>query len=210
MSVEKYQNARNSALRMMALGLVFLFFLPVGIPVSLIIIPFLAGRSGAKELPNNWHWTYILTVGGGWAIGLVVGLFVLLSLALGPSLKIDVAEPLIFGIMIIFTWGSFTIGVRSAKGLPDNVDMDEEKWAGETDTDMEIDEDEDLTEMALPQDTEEENESATDKLKSFFGRSTKKTEKPKKGARKTKKPKSKKSTKGKPSRVSALANRRRK
>ena len=211
MSVEKYQNARNNALRMMALGLVFLLFLPVGIPVSLIIIPFLAGRSGAKELPNNWHWTYILTVGGGWAIGLVVGLFVLLSLALGPSLKIDVAEPLIFGIMIIFTWGSFTIGVRSAKGLPDNVDMDEEKWAGETDTDVEIDEDEDLTEMALSQDTEEEKESATDKLKSFFGRSTKKTEKPKKGTRKTKKPKkSKKSPKGKPSRVSALANRRRK
>ncbi len=210
MSVEKYQNARNNALRMMALGLVFLLFLPVGIPVSLIIIPFLAGRSGAKELPNNWHWTYILTVGGGWAIGLVVGLFVLLSLALGPSLKIDVAEPLIFGIMIIFTWGSFTIGVRSAKGLPDNVDMDEEKWAGETDTDVEIEEDEDLTEMALPQDTEEEKKSATDKLKSFFGRSTKKTEKPKKGTRKTKKPKSKKSPKGKPSRVSALANRRRK
>ncbi|MEC8875203.1 MAG: hypothetical protein VYE50_01355 [Candidatus Thermoplasmatota archaeon] len=210
MSVEKYQNARNNALRMMALGLVFLLFLPVGIPVSLIIIPFLAGRSGAKELPNNWHWTYILTVGGGWAIGLVVGLFVLLSLALGPSLKIDVAEPLIFGIMIIFTWGSFTIGVRSAKGLPDNVDMDEEKWAGETDTDVEIEEDEDLTEMALPQDTEEEKKSATDKLKSFFGRSTKKTEKPKKVTRKTKKPKSKKSPKGKPSRVSALANRRRK
>ena len=75
---------------------------------------------------------------------------------------------------------------------------------------MEIEEDEDLTEMALPQDTEEEKKSATDKLKSFFGRSTKKTEKPKKGTRKTKKPKSKKSPKGKPSRVSALANRRRK
>ena len=211
MSVEKYQNARNNALKMMALGLVFLLFLPVGIPVSLIIIPFLAGRSGAKELPNNWHWTYILTVGGGWAIGLVVGLFVLLSLALGPSLKIDVAEPLIFGMMIIFTWGSFTIGVRSAKGLPDNVDMDEGKWAGETDADVEIDEDENLTEMALPQDTEEETKSATDKLKSLFGRSTKKTEKPKKATRKTKKPKkSKKAPKGKPSRVSALASRRRK
>jgi hypothetical protein len=211
MSVEKYQKARNNALKMMALGLVFLLFLPVGIPVSLIIIPFLAGRGGAKELPNNWHWTYILTVGGGWAIGLVVGLFALLSLALGPSLKIDVAEPLIFGMMVIFTWGSFTIGVRSAKGLPDNVDLDEEKWAGETETDAEIDEDEDLTEMALPQDTEEEKKSATDKLKSFFGSSTKKIEKPKKGKGKTKKPKkSKKSPKGKPSRVSALASRRRK
>jgi hypothetical protein len=211
MSVEKYQNARNSALKMMALGLVFLIFLPVGIPVTLIVIPFLAGRAGAKELPNNWHWTYILTVGGGWAIGLVVGLFVLLSLALGPSLKIDVAEPLILGIMLIFTWGSFTIGVRSAKGLPDNVDLDEEKWASKTETDAEIDEDGDLTEMALPQDAKEGKKSATDKLKSFFGSSTKKTEKPKKRKGKTKKPKkSKKSPKGKPSRVSALASRRRK
>ena len=190
-------------MKMMALGLVFLIFLPVGIPVTLIVIPFLAGRAGAKELPNNWHWTYILTVGGGWAIGLVVGLFVLLSLALGPSLKIDVAEPLILGIMLIFTWGSFTIGVRSTRGLPDNVDLDEEKWANEgTKTSDE------QNPMAVP---DEPKESTTDKLKSFFSGPKKKVEEFKKEKGKTKKPEKKKSTpKGKPSRVSALASRRRK
>ena len=211
MSVEKYQNARNNALRMMALGLLFLIFLPVGIPVSLIIIPFLAGRTGAKELPHNWHLTYILTVGGGWAIGLVASLFVILSLALGPSLKINVAEPLIFGMVLVFTWGSFTIGVRSAKGLPDNIDLDEEKWTGETETDAEIDRNKDLSEIALTQETEEEKESVTKKLKSFFGGSKKKTEKSEKEKGKTKKPrKGYSSPKGKPNRVSALASRRRK
>ena len=189
-------------MKMMIGGLIFLIFLPVGIPVSLIIIPFLAGRAGAKELPSNWHLTYILTVGGGWAIGLVISLFVILSLALGPSLKINVAEPLIFGIVIVFTWGSFTIGVRSAKGLRDNIDLDEDKWTGETETNAEI---------ALTQETEEEKESVTKKLKSFFGGSQKKTEQSVKEKGKTKKPrKGKSSPKGKPSRVSALASRRRK
>ena len=204
MSIEKYQNARNSALKIMIGGLVFLIFLPVGIPVSLIIIPFLAGRAGAKELPSNWHLTYILTVGGGWAIGLVVCLFVILSLALGPSLKINVAEPLIFGMMIVFTLGSFTIGVRSTRGLPDNVDLNEEKWANEgTKTS-----DEEQSSMAVP---DEPKESATDKLKSFFGGPKKKVEKSKKEKGEARKPKKKKSTpKGKPSRVSALASRRRK
>ena len=203
MSIEKYQNARNSALKIMIGGLVFLIFLPVGIPVSLIIIPFLAGRAGAKELPSNWHLTYILTVGGGWAIGLVVSLFVILSLALGPSLKINVAEPLIFGMMIVFTLGSFTIGVRSTRGLPDNVDLDEEKWANEgTKTSDE------QNPMAVP---DEPKESTTDKLKSFFGGPKKKVEKSKKEKGETRKPKKKKSTpKGKPNRVSALASRRRK
>ena len=203
MSIEKYQNARNSALKIMIGGLVFLIFLPVGIPVSLIIIPFLAGRAGAKELPSNWHLTYILTVGGGWAIGLVVSLFVILSLALGPSLKINVAEPLIFGMMIVFTLGSFTIGVRSTRGLPDNVDLNEEKWANEGTKTSEK-----QSSMAIP---DEPKESATDKLKSFFGGPKKKIEKSKKEKGKTRKPKKKKSTpKGKPSRVSALASCRRK
>ena len=198
MSIEKYQNARNNALKMMIGGLVFLIFLPVGIPVSLIIIPFLAGRAGAKELPSNWHLTYILTVGGGWAIGLVVSLFIILSLALGPSLKINVAEPLIFGMMIVFILGSFTIGVRSTRGLPDNIDLNEEKWANE--------ETNEESSMAIP---DESKKSTTDKLKSFFGK--KKVEKSKKEKEKTEKPKKKKSTsKGKPSRVSALASRRRK
>jgi hypothetical protein len=58
--------------------------------------------------------------------------------------------------------------------------------------------------MAVP---DEPKESATDKLKSFFGG----VEKSKKEKGKTKKPKKKKTTpKGKPSRVSALASRRRK
>jgi hypothetical protein len=127
----------------------------------------------------------------------------ILSLALGPSLKINVAEPLIFGMMIVFTLGSFTIGVRSTRGLPDNVDLDEEKWANEgTKTS-----DEEKISMAVP----EPKESATDKLKSFFGGPKKKVEESKKEKGKAKKPKKKKSTpKGKPSRVSALASRRRK
>ncbi len=204
MSIEKYQNARNNALKMMIGGLVFLIFLPVGIPISLIIIPFLAGRAGAKELPNNWHLTYILTVGGGWAIGLVVSLFMILSLALGPSLKINVAEPLIFGMMIVFTLGSFTIGVRSTRGLPDNIDLDEEKWANERTKTS----DEEQSSMAVP---DEPKKSATNKLKSFFSGPKKKVEESKKEKEKTKKPKKKESTpKGKPSRVSALASRRRK
>ena len=43
----------------------------------------------AKELPKNWHATYIITVGGGWSLGLVATIFVLLSLALGPALRIN-------------------------------------------------------------------------------------------------------------------------
>jgi hypothetical protein len=107
-------------------------------------------------------------------------------------------------MMIVFTLGSFTIGVRSTRGLPDNVDLNEEKWANEgTKTS-----DEEQSSMAVP---DEPKESATDKLKSFFGGPKKKVEKSKKEKGETRKPKKKKSTpKGKPSRVSALASRRRK
>ena len=106
-------------------------------------------------------------------------------------------------MIIVFTLGSFTIGVRSTRGLPDNVDLNEEKWANEgTKTS-----DEEQSSMAVP----EPKESATDKLKSFFGGPKKKVEKSKKEKAETRKPKKKKSTpKGKPSRVSALASRRRK
>ena len=83
-------------------------------------------------------------------------------MALGPSLKINVAEPLIFGMMIVFTLGSFTIGVRSTRGLPDNVDLDEEKW-GDDGTKTS---DEEQGSMAVP---DEPKKSTTDKLKSFFG-----------------------------------------
>ena len=183
----------------MILGLVFLIFLPVGIPVSLIIIPFLAGRAGAKNLPNNWHWTYILTVGGGGAIGIVLSLFLLLSLALGPSLKINIAEPLIFGMIIVFTWGSFTIGVRSVKGLPDDIDLDEDKWTKDVDENNE--------EMAIHNEKKKPKKTATERLKSLFGKPKSNTVDKKENTPKTKKTKKSKS---KPSRVSALASRRRK
>ena len=92
MSVHEYIKARNQALKTMTLGLIFLVFLPLGIPLSLIIIPFIAGRNGAKDLDNNWHLTYILTVGGGWSLGLVLSLIALLSIALGPALRINLVE----------------------------------------------------------------------------------------------------------------------
>ena len=79
MSVHEYNVARNKALKTMTMGLVFLIFLPIGIPMSLLVVPFLAGRNGARDLPSNWHLTYILTVGGGWSVGLVITLISLLS-----------------------------------------------------------------------------------------------------------------------------------
>ena len=99
----------------MTMGLVFLIFLPIGIPMSLLVVPFLAGRNGARDLPSNWHLTYILTVGGGWSVGLVITLIALLSIALGPALRINIAEIVIFASIILFTWASFTIGVTSSK-----------------------------------------------------------------------------------------------
>ena len=99
----------------MTMGLIFLIFLPIGIPMSLLVVPFLAGRNGARDLPSNWHLTYILTVGGGWSVGLVITLIALLSIALGPALRINIAEIVIFASMILFKWASFTIGVTSSK-----------------------------------------------------------------------------------------------
>ena len=132
MSVHEYIKARNSALKTMTAGLVFLLFLPLGIPLSLIIIPFIAGRNGAKDLDSNWHLTYILTVGGGWALGLVVILITLLSIALGPALRINLVEILIFILLIVFTWGSFTIGVKSSNVSRTNKDRPyEEEWEKE-------------------------------------------------------------------------------
>lgn len=115
----------------MTLGLIFLIFLPIGIPVSLIIIPFIAGKNGAAKLPKDWHLTYILTVGGGWSLGLVASIFILLSLALGPSLQINIAEPIIFAILLVFTWLSFTIGVRSAKNTVQPISPYEQEWEEE-------------------------------------------------------------------------------
>ena len=139
MSVHEYIKARNSALKTMTAGLIFLLFLPLGIPLSLIIIPFIAGRNGAKHLDSNWHLTYILTVGGGWALGLVVSLLTLLSIALGPALRINLVEILIFILLFIFTWGSFTIGVKSSNASKTTNDRPyEDEWEKEDNMDKEI------------------------------------------------------------------------
>jgi len=112
----------------MAFGLIFLFFLPIGIPLSLIIIPFLAGRSGAKELPRDWHSTFVITVGGSCSLGLVFALYMILSLSLGPALKIGITEPLILGVVAALIWGSFFIGVRNSTELKNEVQINEEEW----------------------------------------------------------------------------------
>ena len=218
MSVHKYNIARNKALKTMTMGLLFLIFLPLGIPMSLIIIPFLAGRNGARNLPNNWHLTYILTVGGGWSLGLVVTFLALLSIALGPALRINIAEIVIFASIILFTWASFTIGVTSSKiNTANNKDrLYEKEWNEEeanedvTGINKDITEDEDLRGMALT--SEEKNVSSFQKMKEFLGGSgdennnNKNLPKGNKNAKKT----MKKAKNGKASRVSALANRRRK
>jgi len=203
MSVENYNIARNKALKSMTLGLIFLLFLPVGIPVSLIIIPFLAGRNGARELPNNWHLTYVLTVGGGWSIGLVVCLILLLSISLGPALRINLAETIIFIVMILFTWASFAIGVQSSR-IVNAIDLNrpyEKEWK---------DEEKEISELAIPDDETTNNTTSFQKVKNFIkgNKTQEKKSSEKREIKKNTKPK--KATKGKASRVSALANRRRK
>ena len=203
MSVENYNIARNKALKSMTLGLIFLLFLPIGIPISLIIIPFLAGRNGARELPNNWHLTYVLTVGGGWSIGLVVCLILLLSISLGPALRINLAETIIFIVMILFTWASFAIGVQSSR-IVNAIDLNrpyEKEWK---------DEEKEISELAVPDDETTDNATSFQKVKNFI-QGNKTQEKKSSEKRETKKnTKPKKATKGKTSRVSALASRRRK
>ena len=203
MSVENYNIARNKALKSMTLGLIFLLFLPVGIPISLIIIPFLAGRNGARELPNNWHLTYILTVGGGWSIGLVVCLILLLSIAIGPALRINIAETIIFIVMILFTWSSFAIGVQSSK-IVNAIDINkpyENEWKNE---------EKDTSELAVPEEENQDNTvSSFQKVKNFIQDKTQENyTSEKRETKKDKKPK--KAPKGGTSRVSALASRRRK
>jgi hypothetical protein len=188
----------------MTLGLIFLLFLPVGIPISLIIIPFLAGRNGARELPNNWHLTYILTVGGGWSIGLVVCLILLLSIAIGPALRVNIAETIIFIVMILFTWSSFAIGVQSSKivNAIDNNKPYENEWKNE---------EKDTSELAVPEEENQDNTvSSFQKVKNFIqGNKTQENHtSEKRETKKDKKPK--KAPKGGTSRVSALASRRRK
>ena len=131
MTIENYYSARNSAVKTMAIGLVFLLFLPIGIPLSLIIIPFLAGRSGAKKLPKYWHTTFIITVGGGCSLGLVFILYLILSLSLGPALKIGITEPVMLGAVVVLIWGSFFIGVRNSIGAKSETQINEEEWEQE-------------------------------------------------------------------------------
>lgn len=131
----------------MALGLIFLLFLPIGIPLSLIIIPFLAGRTGGKKLPKDWHSTFIITVGGGCSLGLVFALYLILSLSLGPALKIGITEPLILGIVAALIWGSFFIGVKNSTELKSEVQINEEEWDRE-------DEDDSKQSIAIPEEKE--------------------------------------------------------
>ena len=131
MTIENYYSARNSAVKTMAIGLVFLLFLPIGIPLSLIIIPFLAGRSGAKKLPKDWHTTFIITVGGGCSLGLVFILYLILSLSLGPALKIGITEPVMLGAVVVLIWGSFFIGVKNSIGAKSETQINEEEWEQE-------------------------------------------------------------------------------
>ena len=219
MSVHEYNVARNKALKTMTMGLVFLIFLPIGIPMSLLVVPFLAGRNGARDLPSNWHLTYILTVGGGWSVGLVITLIALLSIALGPALRINIAEIVIFASIILFTWASFTIGVTSSKIKNTNTERPyESEWEKEDSEEQKNQEsnssetkndskDGDLRTMALHNE-EQKSKTSFQRMKDFLD--TEKEEKETTKSKGNKKNKSKKTTKGKESRVSALANRRRK
>mgnify|MGYP000240519961 CR=1 FL=1 len=214
MSLENYYEARNRALRTMAFGLVFLIFLPIGIPVSLIIIPFIAGKNGASKLPKDWHLTYIITVGGGWSLGLVTSIFILLSLALGPSLQINIAEPIIFSILLLSTWLSFTIGVRSAKNTKEIRGIYEQEWEEEDALDSEkektnksIKSKKNKRVIAIPNDNENnQNTDMFSKVKKFIKGPNKKVTAKEDG----KQNKNSDTSTTKASRVSALASRRRK
>ncbi len=210
MSVENYYEARNRALRTMTFGLIFLIFLPIGIPVSLIIIPFIAGKNGASKLPKDWHLTYIITVGGGWSLGLVTTIFILLSLALGPSLQINIAEPIIFFTLILSTWLSFTAGVRSTKNTGKIEGIYEQEWEEEDASENEktnksIKSKKNKRVIAIPN----ENNQNTDmfsKVKNFIKGPNKRVT-PKENGKQNK---NSDTSTTKASRVSALASRRRK
>jgi|LWDU01.1.fsa_nt_gi hypothetical protein len=220
MSLEKYYEARNRALRTMTLGLVFLIFLPIGIPVSLIIIPFIAGKSGASKLSKDWHWTYIITVGGGWSLGLVSAIYILLSLALGPSLQINIAEPIIFAILLTFTWLSFAIGVRSSNVEEQSLSPYEQEWEEEETNNINKEKNEkrnieknigkkkNKRILAIPSE-KETNTDLFSKVKNFI-KGSKNEEDNKTKNKLNGKSSGNNSEKNKTSRVSALANRRRK
>ena len=108
----------------MALGLLFLVILPLGIPLALVVAPFLAGRAGAQQLPRNWHAFFVLTIGFGWAVALLLALLLGLSRLAGPSFALGTIEPILLLLMLAAVTGSFALGVRSAPGLGERVALD--------------------------------------------------------------------------------------
>ena len=116
MSVHEYIKARNQALKSMTLGLIFLVFLPLGIPLSLIIIPFIAGRNGAKDLDSNCiyiHFDRRRRV----VVGFSCDHHNSFINSFGASPKDKSSRNSDFSLLIVFTWGSFTIGVKSSNPL---------------------------------------------------------------------------------------------
>ena len=144
----------------------------------------------------------------------------LLSIALGPALRLNIAEIVIFASIILFTWASFTIGVTSSKIKNTNnerpYESEWEKEEAEEQNNLETEseeskndsEDENLRTMAVHND-KQKSTSSFQRMKDFLG-NTKKEKETKKPKKKTSKAKTKKTKKGKGSRVSALASRRRK
>ena len=59
---------------------------------------------------------------------MVFALYIILSLSLGPALKIGITEPLILGIVAVLIWGSFFIGVKNSTELKSEVQINEEEW----------------------------------------------------------------------------------
>ena len=120
----EYSVASRQALATMAMGLLFLVILPLGIPLALVVAPFLAGRSGAQQLPRNWHAFFVLTIGFGWAVALLLVLLLGLSQLAGPSFALGTIEPVLLFLMLASVTGSFALGVRSAPGLGARVTLD--------------------------------------------------------------------------------------
>ncbi len=124
MTPPEYSVAARQALATMAAGLLFLVILPLGIPLALVVAPFLAGRAGAQQLPRNWHAFFVLTVGFGWAVALLLALLLGLSRLAGPSFALGTIEPILLLLMLASVTGSFALGVRSAPGLGERVALD--------------------------------------------------------------------------------------
>ena len=120
----EYSVASRQALATMAMGLLFLVILPLGIPLALVVAPFLAGRAGAQQLPRNWHAFFVLTIGFGWAVALLLVLLLGLSQLAGPSFALGTIEPVLLFLMLASVTGSFALGVRSAPGLGERVTLD--------------------------------------------------------------------------------------